>query len=347
MTRLDLSPVPVASKPMPRRSLLAGLLAAAAVLVAPASALAEEFTLKIATVAPDKTPWSELLRKYKKAVEEKSGGRIKVKIFLSGTLGDENETVLKCKRGQIQGVAASTGAVASQVPEVEVVEVPFLFKSGEQADKIIDTVLDAPMRKVFLDAGFVLGFWSENGFRHFGSKDTPIKSPADLKGKKMRSQESKVHLEMWRALGASPVPVPTTEVLPALQNGTVDGFDQALLFTIAANWSSSIKHYTLSGHIYQPALIAFNKAWYDKLPPDLQTMLVEEGKTLQDFGRKKVRGIRDKLIALMESQGVTVHKLTPAEKAAFERAAAPGRKVWRGKAKASAVQMLDMVERAK
>ena len=73
-------------------------------------ARAEEIVMKIATIAPDDTPWSELLKRYAKAVEEKSGGRINVKVFLGGALGDENETVIKCKRGQVQAVAASTVA---------------------------------------------------------------------------------------------------------------------------------------------------------------------------------------------------------------------------------------------
>ena len=103
----------------------------------------------------------------------------------------------------------------------------------------------------------ILAFWSENGFRHFGTKDKPIKSPADLRGKKMRSQESFVHLEMWKAFGASAVPIATTEVLTALQTGTVDGFDQATLYAIAASWYKSIKFFTVSNHIYQPAIIAF------------------------------------------------------------------------------------------
>src|SRR5262245_39259027 len=197
---------------------------------------AEEYVMKVATVAPKDTPWDVLLKEYKKNVEAKSGGRIKVKVYLGGTLGDENETVLKCKRGQIQAVGASTGAIASQVPELNVVEIPYLFRTFKEADDVIDNVLSPALEPIFREYGLVLGFWSENGFRHFGTKDKFVKSPADLKGKKMRSQESQVHLQMYKDLGGSPVPVPTTEALTALQNGTVDGFDQALLYMLAASW---------------------------------------------------------------------------------------------------------------
>ena len=103
------------------------------------------------------------------------------------------------------------------MPELNVLELPYLFRSLEEADHIIDTVITEPMAELFRRYGLVLGFWNENGFRHIGSKDKPIIQPADLKGRKMRSQESPVHLETWKAYGASPVPIPTTEVLTALQ----------------------------------------------------------------------------------------------------------------------------------
>ncbi len=305
---------------------------------------AEPIVMKIATVAPPNTPWDALLKEYKKAVEAKSGGRIKVKIYLGGTLGDENETVLKCKRGQIQAVGASTGAMASQVPEINVVEIPYLFRTFKEADDVIDNVLTPALEPIFLEYGLVLGFWSENGFRHFGTKDKFVKTPADLKGKKMRSQENQVHLDMYKNLGGSPVPVPTTEVLTALQNGTVDGFDQALLYMLAASWHTTIKYVTLSSHIYQPALIVFNKDWFQALPPDLQKILLDEGRGIMAKGRIAVRGLNKKLVKVLTDAGVQVYQLTTGERDGFEKAVAPGRATFRKTMGKRAAKMLDDVE---
>jgi TRAP-type C4-dicarboxylate transport system substrate-binding protein len=166
--------------------------------------------MKIATVAPEKTPWDRLLREYKKNVEAKSGGRISVKVYTGGTKGDENDTVLKTRRGELQAVGASTGAIGSIVTELNVIELPYLFKSFREADAVLDNVVSSRLDPILRGYGFVLGFWSENGFRHFGTRDGFVTSPANLKGKKMRSQESKVHLETWKAFMASPTPVPTT-----------------------------------------------------------------------------------------------------------------------------------------
>lgn len=321
-------------------------LLSAAMFASSRPARSEEIVMKIATVAPDGTPWSELLKRYKASVEKAYTGRIKVKVFLGGALGDENETVLKCKRGQVEAVGASTGAIASQVPELNVVELPYLFRSFEEADFILDTVLTEPMQKLFPEYGLVFGFWSENGYRMFGTKDKFVTTPADLKGKKMRSQESTTHLEMWRSLGASPVPIPTTEVLTALKTGTVDGFDQGLLYTIAASWHTSIKFFTVSNHVYQPAAIVFNKEWFEKLPADLQKILLDEGRLLTSKGRSAIRRMNPNLIKVLEAEGIKVYELTEAEKHVFEEATKPGRAAFRKGQGARAAKLLDLIEAA-
>lgn len=318
--------------------------AAVAAAGAPAAHAGPQHTLKIATVAPEGTPWADLLKLYKRNVEKASGGRLKVKVYLGGTLGDEIAAVRKVKSGHIQGVGASTGALASLVPELNVVEIPFMFRGFGEADYALDNLLLAPMEKLFRDRGLVLAFWSENGFRHFGSNWGPILKPEDLKGRKMRSQESFVHIEMWKALDAAPQAIPTTEVLTALQTGAVDGFDQALLFAIAASWHKSIKHVTLSAHIYQPAAIAFNREWFDGLPADLQAILIDEGRKIVRRGRKLIRALNPDLIEILRSEGIQVHRLSPAQRAAFERATARVRDAFRKQQSPSAVRVLDLLE---
>ncbi len=311
----------------------------------PTDVLAQEkFVLKVATMAPQGTPWSELVNAFKKRVEEKSGKRIEVKIYLGGKAGDENETVKKTARGHLQAVAASSGALASLVPEMHAVELPFLFRSFGEADYILDQVLTEPMKKHFRDRGLVFGFWSENGFRHFGSSFGPVKAPSDLSGKKVRSQESPVHLEMWKTYRAAAQALPTTEVLTALQTGAVEGFDQGLLFAIAANWHKSVKYVTLSAHIYQPAAVVFNKEWFDKLPADLQKLIEDEGKALTDTGRKLIRKINPELIKQVEKDGIQVIKLDNAQRAAFETASMPVRSWFRSSQGKNSVAILDAIE---
>ncbi len=298
-------------------------------LVSAGSAAAEDakdvVTIKLATVAPDGSPWAQALQEYKKIAEAGAPGKLKIKLFLGGALGDENESVLACKRGQIQAVGASTGSLASQIPELNVLEMPYLFKSFAEADNVLDNVIRDDIKKYSDDRGLHFGFWSENGYRNFGG-NFQVKTPADLKGKKMRSQESAVHLALYRALGAAPVPIPTTEALHALQTGTVDGYDQSLLYTFAASWHTATKYITVSEHIYQPAAILFHKASWDAWPADVKTALDAAGLSIEKKLRTNVRAMNPILIEGLKESGVVVTTLDPAGRAAFEAAGAVARK---------------------
>jgi TRAP-type C4-dicarboxylate transport system substrate-binding protein len=304
-----------------------------------ASLHAAEYTLTLATLAPPDSPWSAVLSKYEKAVEAKSQGRIDVKLKIGGVLGDEIETVTKCVRGHIQAVGATTGALASQVPELNLVELPYLFRNYEEADHVVDHVLTPEFDSLLKKQGLVLGFWSENGYRQIGLKDKAVHSPADLKGKKMRAQESAVHMQMYKAFGASAVPIPATEVTQALATGNVDGFDQSALYAIAASWYKGVQHISITDHMYQPALIVFNQKWFQSLPKDLQAVVVEEGRLLQDKGRKAVRHIFPDLVNIFKAEKIDVYTLTEQEKRVFEQASQPVWKTFRttGGAKASAL----------
>jgi tripartite ATP-independent transporter DctP family solute receptor len=307
-----------------RRALLAGAAAAAAaqVLPRPARAADAPITLKLATIAPEGTPWADQVTAYKSKVEVASKGRLKIKAFLGAALGDENQTVAECRRGAIGLWGGTTAALATSVPEISVLELPYLFGSSDEADRVLDRVLLEDLRARLLQRGYVLVLWSENGFRSFGTKWAPIKAPADLKGHKMRSQESLVHLELYRALGALPQPIAVTEVLPALQTGVVDGFDNTPLYTFAASWHLAIKHFTLSEHIYQPGVVLVSKKEYDKLPADLQKVLTADMDAITQTGRAAVREMAPLLLENFTAAKIPVYKPSAAERAAFVKATA-------------------------
>lgn len=314
-------------------------------LVVPVADAQDAATLKIATVAPEGTPWADGLTQLKAQVEGDSGKRLLVRTFLGGVLGDENESVQACQRGQIQGVGASTGAIASLVPELAVLELPYLFKSGDEADYVLDKVITPTVEKAFRDKGLVFGFWSENGYRVFGSTWGSIKTPADLKGHKMRSQEHDLHLQMYRSFGASPVPIPVTEVLTSMQTGVIDGWDNTPLFAFAAQWTSATKFLTLTNHIYQPAAIAFNRAWFDALPADLQKILLKSRSGLAPQLRKEIRALNPILVENLKEMKVTVYQPTAAELASFEAPAKLARDAYMAKASAGEKALLAQINK--
>ncbi|HNH47819.1 MAG TPA: TRAP transporter substrate-binding protein DctP [Myxococcota bacterium] len=301
------------------------LFAALMLFLSPAQAQQAAYVLKIASVAPDGSPWAEGLKEFKGQAEKLAGGKLQVKLFIGGVLGDENETVLQTQRGQIQGVGASTGALASLVPDLSVMELPFLFNNAKEADHVLDNVVFKSSEAAFQSKGLVLGFWSENGFRCFGSSYGPIKTPADMKGRKMRSQENPVHIEMYKAFGATPVPIPTTEVLTSLQTGVVEGYDNTPLFAFAAQWTSGTKYFSVTRHMYQPAAIVYNKTWFDALPADVKTALlsarvVQPGQTvpLTQKLRDEIRAMDPILLENLKSMKIQVYQPTSADLAAFQ-----------------------------
>lgn len=281
----------------------------------------EVYEVRIATIAPDGTPWSDQLREMKKRIEKEGKGRIKFVTYTSGQLGGEIETLRSLQRGRIQAWGGSVGAVTAIVPELQLLELPYLFLNEKEADYILDNVVYQPYKDILANKGFILHSWNENGWRHFASKKNPIFKPSDLKGLKIRSQESSIHIEMWKAFGASPVPISIPEVMSALQTGLVDGFDNSTLFTSATGWYQAINHFVLSAHMYQPALILYNKKFWDTLPQDIQKILLGDPKFESETGRRGVREIEPEIIKILEKDGVKVYKMSNEQREEFAKLA--------------------------
>ena len=279
----------------------------------------KEVSVKFGTIAPAGTPWADSLEEIKNRVGKQSNNQIKIKTYLGGQLGGELEIMQKIRRGNIEGGGLTCGAMASIIPELDLLEVPFLFESSEEADFILDNYLLEPFRKLFEAKGFVMLTWAENGWRSLGHKSKLIKTPEDLKAVKIRSQESKVHLSFWKKLNASPVAIATPEVLPALQTGVVEAFDNTPLFTLAAEWQTAIKFYTVSNHIYQPAAVIYSKKFWDKLDESQKKILMGPGNGLAVEIRSNVRKLGDSLIQVLKESGITTYNLSNSEKEAFKK----------------------------
>lgn len=286
-------------------------------------------TLRIRTVAPKASPWGELLTSLASRIKKDTGGRIKVKIYWQSK--SESAAVRQCTQGKVGGIAVSVGALASAVPELNATEIPYLFDNYAQADKAFKAA-DSVIKKLMTDRGFILAVRGENGFRHFASKNRFLTKPGDLAGLAMRSQPSKIHQDMYTVLGATPNPLQVADVPTSLQNNVVSGFDNTLLYGKLANWvtdvndsgADGVRYVTLSSHIYQGAVVAWCKPWFDKLPADIQAALTKEDPTLEATGLKLVRAFNDKLMPAQYGKlGIQMKELSASEKAGFRTALAP------------------------
>ena len=303
-----------------RRSFVAGAAASAALapfFIGTARAADPELTIKVATPAPRGTPWYKHLKKWKSRVKEGSGETIKIKAYPGSALGDELSTLKATKRGRIHAWAGTAGALSSLIPELGAFELPYLFPSLAAADKAIDAMygeIDNLMQK----NGLKLLFASENGHRSIGFKGEAITKPSQLVGKPMRAQQGFVHEKFWKAIGASPQPLPVTDVLDALQRGVVVGFDNTPLFTFAGSWYQAITHFTLTEHCYQPGFVVMNLDTWKELGADRQALVLGDPMAEAAYGRQEVRKLGPALIANFEAAQIKVHKPTAAELTVFK-----------------------------
>lgn len=302
-----------------------------------------QIVVKVGTVAPDGTPWSELMKRVKKRFKEESADKIKLKVYLGGRLGGEKEMARETREGRIQLFGGSTAALATIVPELYVLEAPFLFESSEEADFVLDQYARPHVEKLLEKAGFKFFQYSENGWHGLALKGQCLKSLGDLKGKKIRSQEAKIHLDTFTAMGANAVEMSVPEVLPALEQGLVDGFSNTPLFSFATSWYQGVSSYTVTEHIYQPAMLVYSKKWFDKQPAEVQKVLLGGVEGDQTFGRTGIRAIKEGLIDNFRKSKIEVCEASPALKAEMKKATGSIFETYRKAASADGKKLFDAI----
>ncbi len=283
----------------------------------------EPIRLSIGTIAPENTPWSEQIVEIKQRIERESGGRLKVALFFGGRRGSEAEMLAELRRGKLQAAAVSNGILTTVVPECGVLEMPFLFRDAAEADHVIDEVVGGELAAKLSEKGIVLNLWAENGWRSIGTRSKPVRRPEDVRGLRVRAQESAISVEFWKALGAAATPIPLNEVLSALQTGVIQGFDQTPVYMTAAGWHTQIQYYTLTEHMYQPACMVLNRRFLESLPEDLQKIVLGDPRAESLKNRARVRAAADELVAELAAQKIEVIRLTEAEREAFRAAVEP------------------------
>ena len=197
---------------------------------------------------------------FAREVEKRTNGRYKVQTFHSGSLGAKRESVEAVQLGTQELTFTSTGPVPNFVPDVAILDIPFLFRDYGHARAVLDGPIGQELLQKFPGKGMVALAWAENGFRHMTNSKHAVASPEDLKGLKMRTMENPVHIQAYKAFGIIPTPMAFTEVFTALQQGTVDGQENPLSVITSAKLDQVQKYLSLTGHVYSPALFLMNKA---------------------------------------------------------------------------------------
>ncbi len=301
------------------------VLGALAVIAAPGVVHAQEEkrqVVKIGSLAPEGTPWAESLQTLKTEIQKASGGSIRVKIYLNGRQGDESAMLEKIAADKLHGGGFTTSGLADLVPELSILELPFLFENDAEADHVMDEVIHEALARKLEAKGLHLYIWAVNGWVDFGSSTGPIRSLDDIRASKPYARPSVARRGFWEACGVTPADVAVPAVAGKLKDGEIDAYMTTPLFAAASQWWSTTKHWTDSNHVYQPAVVAFDLEWWKALPDEVRAHLTKLAPKLQAKARADVRGLDADLMAMFRKRGITVRSLGSADRAAMKKATA-------------------------
>jgi tripartite ATP-independent transporter DctP family solute receptor len=254
-------------------------------------------------------------------IEKGTQGRYKCQQFPNSALSGEREMIEAVQLGTLDFVNTSTGPVGNFVPEVKIVDIPFLFRDYDHARKVMDGPIGQDILTKFPAKGLVALAWTENGYRHMTNNKRSIVKPGDAAGLKMRTMENKVHMDGYRAFGIQPTPMAFPEVFGALQQGTVDGQENPIPVILSSKFSQVQKHLSLTGHVYSPALIITSPILMNKLSDADKKVFYAAAKHAAVTQRKKVNDDENSGIAQLEKEGMTVVRKVDGQ--AFRDALAP------------------------
>lgn len=294
---------------------------ATALLVAGGAHAAEPVRIGIGYPTPQAGPHGAGAKAFEDELNRLAPGRFKVQHYPSGSLGGEREMVESVQLGTLEMAITGTSVIGNFVPEMLVLDMPFLFRDAQHARATLDGPVGRDLQAKFKARGLVgLGF-GEIGFRHLTNSDHPIKAPADLKGLKIRTMENPVHIAAFRALGALPTPMSWTEVITALQQGTIDGQENPISILVATKLWQVQKHVTLSSHVFTPISFTMSPALFDKLPPADQANLRKAAAAGIKANRAYVDAAEKSGLEELRKNGMEV--VAGVDTAAFEKQLSP------------------------
>ncbi|HOR54034.1 MAG TPA: TRAP transporter substrate-binding protein [Synergistales bacterium] len=305
------------------RKLLAVFTVMAVVAVMAGTAFAApEYTIKVAYIGSDSHPTMRAMKEYfVKPIEEGSQGRIKVELYPNAQLGGDREISEGVQMGTIQMAIPASAPLAGFDKRVQVLELPYLFTTKQAAFEAADGILGEKLNSYLAAKGMLILGFQENGFRHVTNNRGPVKTPADLKGIKIRTMENPIHLAFFKAVGANPTPMSWGELYTALQQGTVDAQENPYAMIVDGKFYEVQKYVSETGHVFSFEVLIANKKFMDNLPADLNALVVKSAReaTLKqrEYMDEEEAAFKDEVL----KAGMIANSLTPEEKQPFVDAA--------------------------
>ena len=305
------------------------------------SAVLAQTVIKVGHDQPDRSTHHLAALKWKEMVETRTGGKVQVRIFPSMTLGSGTQMVEQTQAGALEVSILPTGWIAPLAPNLQVLDLPFLFPSREVLYKVIDgsagTEILKPLNKVNIEG---VAFW-ESGFKQL-TGSFPIREPKDYVGHKIRTMPAPVIQEQFKAFGAAPVTVDFKELYSALQQKMVDGQENPIATIALMRFFEVQKHLTLSDHGFLAYVFMFNKQFLDKQPAEIRKILIDSAKEAGKYQREIIVKAEAEQLEMFKKAGVELITLSADQRMRFEQASRPVYNWFTGK---YGSESLDMIRR--
>lgn len=296
------------------KSLLVSALVGSAVLLSgQASAQVSERTLRWAQQNSMEHPQGLGAKKFADLVEQKSGGKIKVRVFPGGQLGGDLQNVSALQGGTLDLMVLNAGLLVGIVKDFAVLDLPFLFNTAEEADAVVDGPVGTKLFEKLPDKGLVgLGYF-ELGFRNVTNSKRPIVKAEDFQGIKLRVLQSPLFIDLFNTLGANTVAMPFPEVYTALEQRVIDGQENPVTVIFDTKFQEVQKYLSLTRHIYNAQSVIMGKKIWDKLSEEerkiVQASLNEAEAYQRQVSREKSLQVLDDL----KKAGMQVNEVSPQE----------------------------------
>lgn len=309
-----------------------------------ASSAAQQFTIKFATVVPEGSTWLKVMHEYDETVRKESGGRLGFRIYAGGVLGDERDALRKMRLGQIQSAGFTGVGLGEILPEVRILDAPLLFRSYDEVDYVTERFADR-FSKGFEKKGYVPLGWSESGFVYVFTKKK-VQTLDDMRGVKMWMWEGDpVSKATFKAFGIVPIPLSIVDVNTSLQTGLIDGVYVSPLGALALQWWTRVKYMFDLPLADAAGAILITKKMFDRLPGDLQEILIRNGRKYTRILTEKTRVENQKARRVLQKNGIVI--VSPPDTASVAELYETGRKARRMLVgKLYSKELLEAVEQA-
>ncbi len=286
------------------------------------SGMTTKAALSLNHVGATTHPYQIGAEKFAELVAEKSGGNITIDVFPASQIASGAKAIEFVQMGTLDIAVESTMSLSNFVPEIDTLNLPFLFDDAEQAFRILDGDAGKALEKKCEEQGFKILAWWYNGFRNISNSKRPITKPEDLKGLKIRIPESKVFRATFETMGCTATAMPVSEVFTAIQLGTVDGQENPHANFINNKFYEVNKYYSVTHHIFtaEPVIMSLEK--FNSFTPEEQQMLLDCAYEAAKIQREKSYELESsQMDSIKDYEGVEVNvveDLTP-----FRDACAP------------------------